>query len=60
MVEYFSKMKNHADDMAVAGQPLGDEEFVAYILIGLNVKIYNTFVSECVSRPPCGFWRIDN
>jgi hypothetical protein len=32
MAEYFSKMKNHADDMAAIGQPLGDEEFIAYVL----------------------------
>jgi hypothetical protein len=32
MAEFYSKMKNIADEMAAAGQPLGDEEFVAYVL----------------------------
>jgi hypothetical protein len=50
MVEYYSKMKNYADEMAASGQPLGDEEFVAYVLIGLDEEIYNSLVSSIVKR----------
>jgi hypothetical protein len=50
MSEYFSKMKTHTDEMASSGQPLSDEEFVAYILIGLDEKRYNALVSSIVTR----------
>jgi hypothetical protein len=43
MVEYFSKMKTYS-------QPLGDEEFVAYILMGLVEEFYNPLVSSIVTR----------
>jgi hypothetical protein len=36
MVEYFSKMKCYADEMTASGQPLDDEEFIAYVLTGLD------------------------
>jgi hypothetical protein len=29
MVEYYSKMKSYADEMASSGHPLKDEEFIA-------------------------------
>jgi hypothetical protein len=32
MGEYFSKMRGHADELATTGSPIGDEEFVSYIL----------------------------
>jgi hypothetical protein len=50
MSEYFSKMKTHADEMASSGQPLGDEEFVAYVLTGLDEERYNALVSSSVTR----------
>jgi hypothetical protein len=35
--------------MAATGQLLGDEEFVAYVLMGLDEEIYNSFVSSIVT-----------
>jgi hypothetical protein len=32
------------------GQPLGNEEFVAYVLIGLDEEFYNPLVSSIVAR----------
>jgi hypothetical protein len=37
MTEYL--LKNLADEMASSGQPLGDEEFVAYVLTGLDEEL---------------------
>jgi hypothetical protein len=50
MADYFNKMKSHADKIAATGQSLGDEEFVAYVLTGLDEEIYNSFVSSIVIR----------
>jgi hypothetical protein len=50
MAEYYSKMKNCTVEMAIAGHCLGDEEFVAYVLTGLDEEIYNPFVSSIGSR----------
>jgi hypothetical protein len=36
MVEYCTKMKAHADEMAASGQPLGDEEFVSYVISSMK------------------------
>jgi hypothetical protein len=36
MDDYFNKMKSHTEEMADSSQPLGDEEFVADILTGLD------------------------
>jgi hypothetical protein len=36
MAEYFNKMKSHVEEMAASSQPLGNEEFVADILTGLD------------------------
>jgi hypothetical protein len=49
MIEYFSKMKNLADEMVSSGQSLGEEEFVAYVLTGLDEEIYNSLVSSIVT-----------
>jgi hypothetical protein len=49
MTEFYSKMKSYADEMTVFGQPLRDEEFVAYVLTGLDEEIYNSFVSSIVT-----------
>jgi uncharacterized membrane protein YjjP (DUF1212 family) len=50
MVEYFSKMKAYADEMSAYGQALGDDEFVAYVLIGLDKELHNFLVSSIVPR----------
>jgi hypothetical protein len=50
MAEFYSKMKSYADEMSASGQPLGDEEFVAYVLTGLDEEIYNPLVSSIVTR----------
>jgi hypothetical protein len=50
MAEFYSKMKSYADEMASSGQRLGDEEFVAYVLTGLDEEIYNSLVSSIVTR----------
>jgi hypothetical protein len=49
-VEYFSKMRNYADKMSAAGLALGDEEFVAYVLTGLDEELYSSLVSSIVTR----------
>jgi hypothetical protein len=50
MTEFYSKMKSYADEMTASGQTLGDEEFVGYVLTGLDEEIYNSFVSSIVTR----------
>jgi hypothetical protein len=50
MADYFNKMKCHTDEMAAIGQSLDDEEFVAYVITGLDEEIYNSFVSSIVTR----------
>ena len=49
MVEYFTKMKGLADEMASAGRKLEDEELVSYILTGLDSD-FNSVVSAVVAR----------
>jgi hypothetical protein len=49
VVEYISKMKVLADDMASAGKKLDDEDFISYILAGLDAK-YNSIVSSIVGH----------
>jgi hypothetical protein len=50
MVEFYSKMKSYADEMANSGQRLGDEEFIAYVLTGLDEEIYNSLASSIVTQ----------
>jgi hypothetical protein len=50
MAEYFTKMKTHADEMVAYGQPLGDEEFVTYVLTGLDDEFYIPLVSSIVTH----------
>lgn len=45
---YFSKMRGWADEMAVAGKPLEDDDVVAYILSGLNAE-YNLMIEQVTS-----------
>jgi hypothetical protein len=50
MVEYYSKMKSYTDEMVSSGQPLGNEELIAYILTGMDEECYNPLVSSIVAR----------
>jgi hypothetical protein len=50
MAEYFNKVKCLADEMAASRKRLGDEEFIEYVLTGLDEEIYNSFVSSIVTR----------
>jgi hypothetical protein len=50
MTDYYNKIKCHADEMAASGHPLGDEEFVASVLTGLDKEIYNPLMSSIVVR----------
>jgi hypothetical protein len=50
MAEYYSKMKSYADDMATLGQPLGDEEFVAYVFTRMDEEFYNPLESSIIAR----------
>jgi hypothetical protein len=49
VIEYISKMKNLADDMASAGKKLDDEELSSYILAWLDSE-YNSVVSSIAAR----------
>jgi hypothetical protein len=35
-VVYYNKMKIFADEMVVVGKPLEDEDFISYVLVGLD------------------------
>ena len=47
--EYFAKMKSLADEMALAGRKLEDEELISYILTGLDLE-FNLVVSAVAAR----------
>ncbi|CAN6318271.1 unnamed protein product [Urochloa humidicola] len=47
--DYMNKMKALADEMTAAGKPLGDEEFTAHIINGLD-EDYNPLVSAILTR----------
>ena len=49
IVDYFTKMKGLAEEMASAGRKLEDEELVSYILTGLDLE-YNHVVSAVAAR----------
>jgi hypothetical protein len=51
VAEYISKMKLLADDMASAGKKFDDEDFIPYILAGLDAE-YNL-----LCHPLLGVWR---
>jgi K+-sensing histidine kinase KdpD len=51
VAEYISKMKLLADDMASAGKKFDDEDFISYILAGLDAE-YNL-----LCHPLLGVWR---
>lgn len=49
IADYFAKMKGLANDMALAGRKLEDEEMVSYILAGLDME-YNAIISALATR----------
>jgi hypothetical protein len=44
-VQYFTKMKGFADELAAAGRPLDEEELVEYLLAGLDESYNALFVA---------------
>jgi hypothetical protein len=50
MAEFYYKMKNLTDEMATSSHHLSDEEFVAYILTGLDEEVYNSLMSSIIMR----------
>ena len=46
---FFSKMKGFADELAVAGKPVDDDDLVSYILQGLDSD-YNPYVAALSTR----------
>ena len=49
IADYFNKMKSLADDMAVIGKRLEDEEIISYVLAGLDMD-FNPIVSVVAAR----------
>jgi hypothetical protein len=49
VAEYYSKMCGLADELIMSGHPLGDEEFMPYLLVGLGVH-FDPMVSVVVAR----------
>jgi hypothetical protein len=50
ITEYVSKARTMADDMALAGKKIDDEELISYIMAGLDYE-YNSVVYSLVTRP---------
>jgi hypothetical protein len=46
---YYNKMKDFADEMATAGKPLEDEDFVSYVLVGFD-QDYNSFMENVIGK----------
>jgi hypothetical protein len=46
---YYNKMKGFADEMAATGKPLEDEDFVSYVLAGLDQDC-NSFVQNVTGK----------
>jgi hypothetical protein len=42
-------MKGFADEMATAGKPLEDDDFISYVMAGLD-QDYNSFVENRPAR----------
>jgi hypothetical protein len=47
--DYYAKMCAYADELATSGTPLHDDEFVAYLLAGLD-EDYNLVLTAVVAR----------
>jgi hypothetical protein len=54
IIEYVSKARTLADEMAITGKKIDDEELISYILAGLDYE-YNSVVSALVARPDAIF-----
>jgi hypothetical protein len=50
IIEYVSKAQTMADDMALAGKKIDDEELISYLMAGLNYEC-NSVVYSLVTRP---------
>jgi hypothetical protein len=50
MAEYYSRMKNFAEEMTSSGHSLGNEEFIAYVLTRLDKELNNSLVSSIITR----------
>jgi hypothetical protein len=48
-IEYFNKMKALTDTLAITSQPLKDEEFISYLLVGLD-ESYDSSVTSVTTR----------
>jgi hypothetical protein len=48
-MEHFNNMKALANTLAIISQPLKDEEFVAYLLVGLDGS-YDSLVTSVTTR----------
>jgi hypothetical protein len=46
---YFTKMSTFADDLTASGTPLHDDEFIAYLLAGLDEE-YNPMLTVIIAR----------
>jgi hypothetical protein len=46
---YYNKMKGFADEMAAAGKPLEVEDFISYVLAGLD-QDYNSFMENVMGK----------
>jgi hypothetical protein len=49
VTDYYAKMTHYADELAVSGAPLHDDELVAYILAGLEDD-YNPVFTAIIAR----------
>jgi hypothetical protein len=49
IIEYISKTRTLADEMAITGKKIDDEELISYILAGLDYE-YNSVISALVTR----------
>jgi hypothetical protein len=48
--DYYSKMRQYADELVATGAPLRDDEFVTYLLTGLDEE-YNPVFTAIVAQP---------
>jgi hypothetical protein len=46
---YYNKMKGYTDEMVATGKPLEDDDFVSYVLAGLDHD-YNSFVENMTGK----------
>jgi hypothetical protein len=46
---YYNKMKGFTNEMAAAGKPMEDDDFISYVLAGLDQN-YNSFLENIASK----------